>query len=544
MSGTIPAMSQTTESVQDLLEDPAEASPTPVPVTSDRRPALVVAAAALTGLAIRAGFLLTPGGGLDADEAVTGIMARRMARGDDLFIFFPGQSYNSSVEQFPQASLFALGLPANPFILRIPQLLMSVAGCALMYLVGRRILPTVWHAVLAAMLFALGPYFLIWKGARSFGSYDAGLLVSLATILLALRFAEQEHRRDRLLHAFGVGVGAGLTYYVSPSGYYLVIPAALWLLASARRELSMLVAAAAGGFAGLLPVLYWTVSTGQFPTPDPGTVPTTAADRFGNLFDEVGRQFIGVAYLNGDPGWPVTAGRITLWALTVAALVALAFRWRGVLALLTARETDRRPFDLILLAVPVTIAVYVASDYAWFSTEPRYLFAAYPVLLFGLARLVPARAPLRQVTAAAVLLFVAGPSLTLLVSRADDVAGERDDDLAHVVDVLDEEGSEFVYASYWTAMPLEFVADDRLVVATTALPERLPEERRAVDRAEDTVWVASRGVNNDDVTPMREALDEEDIGYRERTFGDVVVFDRFSTDVRPWDVGLSVPYTE
>jgi hypothetical protein len=544
MSGTIPPMSQTTELAQDLSEDSAEASPPPAPAAPDRRPALVVAVAALTGLVIRAGFLLTPAGGLDADEAVTGVMARRMARGDDIFIFFPGQTYNSSVEQFPQALLFALGLPANPFILRIPQLLMSVAACVLMYVVGRRILPSVWHAVLAAGMFAVGPYFLIWKGARSFGSYDAGLLISLTTILLALRFAEQERRRARLLHAFGVGLGAGLTYYVSPSGYYLVIPAALWLFASARRELSMLAATAAGAVTGMLPVIYWTVSTNHFPTPDPGTLPTTAAERFGNLFDEIGRQFIGVAYLYGVPGWPVTLGRITLWALTGAALVALAFRWRGILALLTARESDRQPFDMILLAVPITIAAYVASKYSWFITEPRYLFTAYPILIFGLARVVPTRAPLRYVTAAAVLLFVAGPSLTLLVSRADDVAGERDDDLAHVVDVLDEEGSEFVYASYWTAMPLEFVADDRLVVATTALPERLPEERRAVDRAEDTVWVASRGVNNDDVTPMREALDEEDIDYRERTFGDIVVFDRFSTDVRPWDVGLSVPYTE
>ena len=386
------------------------------------------------------------------------------------------------------------------------------------------------------------PYFLIWKGARSFGSYDAGLLISLATVLLALRFAEQERRRDRLLHAFGVGVGAGLTFYVSPSGFYLVIPAALWLLASIRREVSMLAAAAAGGVAGLLPVLYWTVSAGRFPVPDPGTQPTTVADRFSNLFDEVGRQFIGVAYLHGAPGWPVTAGRITLWALVLAAVVALALRWRGVLALLTAREADRQPFDMILLAVPITIAVYVGSKYAWFSTEPRYLFAAYPVLLFGLARLVPAKGPLRHVAAAGVVLFVAGPSLTLLVSRADDVAGERDDDLAHVVDVLDEEGSEFVYASYWTAMPLEFVADDRLTVATTALPERLPDERRAVDGADDTVWVASRGVNNDDVTPMRGALDRNGIRYRERTFGDVVVFDRFSADVRPWQVGLGMRY--
>jgi hypothetical protein len=544
MSGTILLMSQTTELMQDRSQDSAEAVPTPAPATPDRRPALATAAAALTGLVIRAAFLLTPGGGMDADEAVTGIMARRMAQGEDIYIFFLGQNYNSSLEQFPQALLFALGLPANPFTLRIPQLLMSVMACALMYLVGRRVLPSAWHAVLAATLFAFGPYFLIWKGARSFGSYDAALLLSLATVLLVLRFDEQEGRRDRLLHAFGVGVGVGLTYYASPSGYYLVLPAALWFFASARHHLSMLAAAAGGVVTGLIPVLYWTVSTRHFPTPDPGTLPSTAAERFGNLFDEIGRQFIGVAYLYGVPGWPVTLGRITLWALTLAAVVAIGFRWRGVLALLTAREADRQPFDMVLLAIPVMVAAYVASKYSFFITEPRYLFTAYPILILGLVRLVPTRTPLRYAMAAAVLLFVAVPSLTLLVSRADDVPGERDADLAHVVDVLDGEGSTFVYASYWTAMPLEFEADERLTVGTMAMPERLPDERRAVDAATDPVWVGSRGVNTDDITPMRAALDDAGVRYRERTFGDVTVFDRFSRDIRPWDVGLSLPYTE
>lgn len=523
--------------------DPAPQASPAAPAGVVRRPAVVVALASLIALALRVAFLLTPAGGLDADEAVTGIMARRMAQGGDFYIFFLGQSYNSAVEQYPQALLFAVGFPVTPFVLRIPQLLMSVAACVLVYRVGLRLLPSVWHAVLAAVLFAFGPYPLIWKGARSYGSYDAVLLVSLATMLVAVRFDEQTGRR-RALHAFGVGLGFGSTYYLSPSGYYLVLPAALWFFGSARRELRMLASSAAGLVTGMLPVLYWTVTTSEFPTPDPGSLPTTAAERFGNLFDEVGRQFIGVAFLFGEPGWPVTLGRLTLWGLTLAGVVAIGFRWQGILALLTARTSHRHPFDMVLLGIPITIVAYVSSEYAYFITEPRYLFAAFPILILGLARLVPDRLPARAVATAGVLLFVAGPSLTFLVSRADDVAGERDADLARVVDVLEAEGTTFVYAPYWTAMPLEFEAGDRLTVGTMALPDRLPDQRRAVDRAADPVWVGSRGVNTDDIATTREALDAADISYRERTFGDISVFDRFGRDVRPWDVGLSVPFTE
>lgn len=47
-----------------------------------------------------------------------------------------------------------------------------------------------------------------------------------------------------------------------------------------------------------------------------------------------------------------------------------------------------------------------------------------------------------------------------------------------------------------------------------ALPERLPDERRAVDGAEDPVWVASKGVNTDDVATTRDALDGAGVAYR------------------------------
>lgn len=92
-------------------------------------------------------------------------------------------------------------------------------------------------------------------------------------------------------------------------------------------------------------------------------------------------------------------------------------------------------------------------------------------------------------------------------------------------------------------MPLEFEAHDRLTVGTMVLPERLDDERRAVDQAVDPVWVASRGVNTDDIATTRRALDAAEISYRERSFGDISVFDRFDRDVRPWDVGLSTPFT-
>jgi hypothetical protein len=511
------------------------------PVTeSNRGPLFVAVGATVLAVVVRLLFLLTPAGGLDGDEGVTGIMARRMADGDDLYVFFLGQSYQSAIEQYPQALLFALGVPVDPLTLRIPQLALAAVTCFATYLVGARMLRTRWHAALAAVLFAVGPYFLIWKGARSFAGYSTELLIVFVTYLLVLDLdlAGQGGRRWRSAAA---GFCLGITYWVTPSGYYLLVPAALWLAGSIRRSRREVLGALVGAAVGLLPIAYWTVRSGTFPTPSPGTAPTTASERLSNLFDEVGREFIGVAHLNGNPGWPVTLGRLTLWLLVATAFVALARRARGILDLVTLRTAHRRPFDMILLAVPITIVAYVASKYAWFVTEPRYLFAAFPLLILGLAQLVPARPRYAVPAAAAVLLFVGGTSLTLLVSHADDVPGTADHDFEDVVAALERDGTDAVYADYWTAMPLEFVAGDRLVVGSLTTPERLPDERRAVDRARNPVWIASRGANADDISAMRTALDAAGITHRERTFGDVSVFDRFSERVRPWEIGLGVP---
>lgn len=488
-------------------------------------------------MAVRAAFLLTPAGGLDGDEAVTGIMAQRMAEGRDLYVFFLGQHYNGSLEQFPQALLFALGLPVTPFVLRIPQLLMAGAATWLMYLVGRRMFHSEVRASVAAIAFALGPFFLVWRGARSSGSYAAEMLIVLAALLLVT----SERSETLRWRSAGFGVCFGLTYWLTLTGYYILIPAGLWLVARAWRDRGAVLAAVGGTALGLLPVLYWLVRYRYVPVPRHGGLATTAWERLQNLFDPVGREFIGVAHLNGAPGWPVWFGRLTLWALLLVAAVAIARRWRELLDLLTLRTDRPQPFDIVLLCIPVTMAAYVASRFAWFITEPRYLFVAYPILILGLVALIPRRRPAQKAGVVLVLLFVAGPSVTMLVSRADDVRGTPDDDYPEVVDQLVAEGNTDVYAPYWTAMPLQFYGDERVTVGSLVLPERLLDERRHVDRAPDPVWVAARGVNSDDITPMRNALDEAGISYRVRTFGDVVIIDQFSDDVRPWEIGLSSP---
>src|SRR5690606_40587795 len=70
----------------------------------------VVARAATGALYVALGalvILLSPIARLDADEAVTGIMAQRILDGD-LPVFYAGQNYLGTIEQYLQAVVLAV----------------------------------------------------------------------------------------------------------------------------------------------------------------------------------------------------------------------------------------------------------------------------------------------------------------------------------------------------------------------------------------------------------------------------------------------------
>ena len=87
-----------------------------------RSPRLALALCVLLGTTIRIVSLLVSPVTLNGDEAVTGIMVRRILAGTDNCIYFAGQPYNGSLEQYLQAGMYAIfPIPRNPFTLRLPE---------------------------------------------------------------------------------------------------------------------------------------------------------------------------------------------------------------------------------------------------------------------------------------------------------------------------------------------------------------------------------------------------------------------------------------
>ncbi len=372
--------------------------------------------------AYRLWYLTRPQAQLDGDEAMTGLMVRRILAGHP-YAFLADQHYNGAIEQYPQALVWAV-LPQTPGTLRLPQVGLAVLACWLVFLVGRELLG-VRRGWLAAALFAVGPFFLAWKGIRSHGAYPTAQVLGLLGIWLALRL-QPGHRpappdrpagTDRLDAGPGrlgrwraarwpasgrpagwwaawFGVVLGAAAWSAWTAGYLLAPAAVWLAPALRRRAWLLGPIAAGGLVGYLPALAWAVRHHELPLLVGSQPSTGPVERLRLLFGPVLREFVGVGYFDAAPGWPRALQTAAVLGLAAAYLAGCWWRRRGLAGLLLLRAGgDRRPADLLLLVPPVVVLFYLLSKYTWWAGEPRYLFAAYPALALGLAALPPRRRP-------------------------------------------------------------------------------------------------------------------------------------------------------
>jgi 4-amino-4-deoxy-L-arabinose transferase-like glycosyltransferase len=533
---------------------PAPVSPPPTaPPPTSPAPALAAASPArpygrwlplwpvLAGCAAyRLWYLTTPQAMLDGDEAMTGLMVRRILAGHP-YAFLADQRYNGAVEQYLQAATWAV-LPQTPFTLRLTEVGLAVLACWLVYLVGREMLGA-RRGWLAAALFALGPFFAVWKGVRSHGAYPTSQLLGLLAVWLALRLRADGRRAGWLAAAFGLVAGAA-AWSAWPAGY-LVLPAAGWLAPQLRRRPALLGRLAAGALLGYLPALAWALKHHHLPLvagAQPGPGPLA---RLHLLADPVIREFVGVGYFAAAPGWPVGLQTAAVLGLAAGYLYACWRRQSGLLALLRLRPGRRRPADLLLLVPPVVAGCYAMSTFTWWAGEPRYLFAAYPALALGLAALPPRRRVAGPAVAAALVAVLGVTSVATAVRHAGEADAGRDACLRDAAGWLAGHGVTAAYSDFWTGLPLQLLAGDRYGLSVGPMNSgraKFPELRHAADAA-PPAYVLSRapdpmGQAEDQVAAMDRALAARGVTATRTQVGCTTIYTDLSPALRPWELGL------
>jgi hypothetical protein len=494
----------------------------------------------VTCAGIRAALLASSVTRLDSDQAVTGIMAHDILAGH-FYSFYAGQHYMGALEQYLQA-IFVSVFSTSAAALKVTDLLLAVMTCAFVYGVGRRCFDSQWKAILAAGLYAIGPYYNLLFGAKCGGAYAAGELLGIAALYFALSIDRTQVGVSWL--AFVLGLTVGLGFWEIWTSALLIIPAIVWALGSVRQnERQFALLGGAGFLLGAAPVIVFLARHGVLPTPFVHSLPpSTIFERANTLTDSILPMLAGLKFANGSAVFDWLPSSLLMVGLFIAFGISVWNRRRGIVALVVARRGDRRPIDAVLLAFLLVPFLWLPSEYAFFGGEPRYLITLMPAFAIGLTALVPSTPRHGFVVG---LLLLAGVALLsgFTVRRAirqggggGVVAGVivKTEPVQRVVKMLEQQRIHSVYADYWVAYVLQFFAEDRLSVAPT-YASRFADRTAKVDHDPRPAYVVTEGPPSDDLAAK---LRQANVRYRRIRTDGYGIFFELAPVARPAQLGL------
>lgn len=243
----------------------------------------------LASLLVRIWLIVHTNGVINGDEALVGIQAQHILRGE-FPIYYYGQPYMGSLEAYLVALIFAVAgssvwtLRAEPILLSLIvvwltwRLAAALADTARLPAYARTIFQTV-----AAFFAAIPPLYDTVQELRTLGGYVETFVLMLLLLLAALRLTQRwqagASRKEIALRWLGIGFVIGLGFWVDPLIISAVLTAALWIIVffivelfrirgkaiSHRRSnlfshlgnLGLFVVAIPGFLLGAAPALYW-----------------------------------------------------------------------------------------------------------------------------------------------------------------------------------------------------------------------------------------------------------------------------------------------
>jgi hypothetical protein len=401
-------------------------------------------------------------------------------------------------------------------------------------------LHTNYHAAVAALIYALGPWYNVAGGSIDLGFYAISQVLGVMGLYCGMRYATSiaaEARRHEVGWAAGFGLCCGLALWNSLTSAYLLIPTFIWMSPLLLRSARGLIATIGGTLLGYVPVLGWIASNRRLPSTGPATLPSTVAERFEILIHHVLREHLGFA---AAPDVLAPSPWHQLWPLVIAILVfcfvvATARHRRSLIALARFRVTPRSEMDLVIIAMPIIFLLYCSQKSSLYDGSPRYLFATYPVMALAVAALLPTHLNKRFLAAVgSVLVLTAGPTWGLLHSfpNSGTTNGNNKDlrysDWQKTVDVLISRGDTAVYSGYWTALPLQYAGNGRVTVGIVVGPDRFSENTSRLSVEPRVSYVIADGEPFDAAILAR--LKASHVQFTATTVGKMTILDRLNPE--------------
>ncbi|MCB2225987.1 MAG: discoidin domain-containing protein [Desulfarculaceae bacterium] len=438
------------------------------PRASSHITALVLAGLVLLYWVVRLWLISSPSlSQVDYDEAVTGLMALDIMRGNHHLLFW-GQPYMGTMEAYLAAGLFQLFGPST-FLLRLVLLIYGSLGVLALFGLGRAV-GGWWTGVLAGALWSLPPLFMSFQGVYVTGGHLEAVVAGAVVLWGVMRLASGRARRPALF-SLGLGLAAGLGLWSSlmalpllaAAGLGLVLARPAWLLGAGPWCLG------AGALAGASPLILWNLEHDWLTMVQLGG---SHLERLGSnaamLMQNVWTRALTGAWWDGRS---VAGDMPSALPWVVLLLVYLP---AAVLALATAANWARRawrrqwpwqgPVDIIALTLLALLFIHASSGYGHKAIMRYAAPLMVPVTVLAalwLRRLWAWRAPAGAVLLTGLMAFNLYTHL-LYMDRHQDQPRRP---VEAAMDKLDGEGVSFAYAHGRVALPLTFESEGRILAA-------------------------------------------------------------------------------
>jgi 4-amino-4-deoxy-L-arabinose transferase-like glycosyltransferase len=412
-------------------------------------------AAASCGTLVLAWLIASSRIPLSGDQSIIALMGRFIAQGGGHPVFCWGSTYGGTFEPHVLAAAFAVFGATMTVFRGVMCVFYAVLAAGSVAFASRFF--GLRAAVVAAVYFALPPFFLPYKVLTSDGAYATVTLLALAALWGALA-ADEAHaaRRSITLAAAALGGVSGFGLWITPVTLPFTAAVLAW---TAWRTWGAWKVRDAGAFlAGLVfasaPWWIWNARHGwaSLRAPEIGTAAASSLpERLASFLSTSLPVLVGAARPNfGDDPHASFPGALVLLPALVVVLAVPALR---------AMRTDARVGLLALaLAVQAVATIFSARSSP---AEPRYLVAAYVVApaLLGAAssRLAPGRLRALWVAGFAALLAAHLSSAVHARRHLEDVDDSQvTAPLGRLIAALHEAGATHVWTDYWTAYRLSF----------------------------------------------------------------------------------------
>jgi 4-amino-4-deoxy-L-arabinose transferase-like glycosyltransferase len=526
-------------------------------------PWIVVTAIIVLSIAIKLVLMLTDRLPFNADEAVVGLMADHILKGE-IPVFFWGQSYMGSLDAMLVAGAFFL-FGRSVTAIRIVQILLYCGTIATTYLLAYRVSHKVEAGWMAALLMAIPTVTVTLYTTISLGGYGEALFMGNLILLTGLTLLS----KNTLLGWLTLGVLSGIGLWVNGLTLVYSVPAFIivfWKTGATdapgnkRTGWRNTIIFIAGGLLGAIPWLIYGFQHGYGTLFSELLGSAIASQKIGYL-SAVGTRLVsfllfGITAIFGfRPPWEIR------W-LVLPMIPLITGIW--VLIIIGCHKLFKRKYPenhRVLLLMGVILTLSAGFIFTSFGNDPsgRYFIPlAIPLAVLAgnyLAWLSGKMGRWRWMILGVILIFHLAGTLQCWLAYPPGFTTQFDANTIHdqnqreeLIDFLRDNSLDRGYSTYWIAYPLAFISEESLIFVPrlpyhsdftyTARDSRYAAYELLVRNARNVCYITANQPWLD--TYLRQRFSELNIHWNEQSIGEFQVFYGLDESVEPEKIGLGV----